>query len=221
MLAVRNVLMSGMRGPQLNAIPNGTYYTPEIRADAAVETIYTLVVEGIEGSPASALLNARFQIANRSTRGVYGKGFGEDNFTDKKYAWQTIDAVNHEHLLPGGDWPTRIANQSTAGFPMVITRRIKGGMSNRLAITSTQAGGGRSGTVNTTNGSANLANVTGPFVVGENIAGPGIPAGAVITAYNSGAGTMTISRPATATAAGVALNTQGAFILSLEAKVIY
>lgn len=220
MIAVRNVLLSGQRGPQKNAIPNGTYYTPEIRADAARETVYTFAVEAVEGAPASALLQVRFQVAQRSTRGVYGQAFGEDNFTDKSPLWQTIDAVNHAHLLPGGDWPTRMANQSTVA-PFVVTRRILGGMSHRLAITSTQAGGGRAGTGNTTSGSVNLTSVSGPFVVGENIAGTGIPAGSVITAYNSGAGTMTISRAATATGSGVALTTQGAFILSCEAKVIY
>jgi len=65
---------------------------------------------------------------------------------------------------------------------------------------------GASGTGDTTESSTTIENVataTGAFLQGEAIAGPGIPAGTTIASV--GAGTLTLSQAATATATGVAL----------------
>lgn len=217
-IAVRNIILQGQRGPRLDQAMNGTFYTPEIRADAAEETLYTLTIEGLEGAPASASYRVWFEMAHRNTRGVYGKGFGEDNFVDKGYKWVTMNAVDHAGLLPDGDWPTRVANQAST-FPLTLTRRIKGGFSHRLRITCTTGGGGRTGTGDTTSGSKTVAYVTGTLLQGELVTGPGIPAATVVTAV--GAGTLTLSNAATATATGVSLASPASIIQSVEAKVIY
>lgn len=140
MIAVRNVILSGQRGPRADQIASGTFYTPEVRADAADETLYKFLVESLEGAPTSASLRVWFQVAMRTTGGVVGEGLGQDNFTDKKPVWVTINAVDQEHLLPDGDWPTRMANQATSP-PRMVMRRIKGGMSHRLAIQVVYSGG--------------------------------------------------------------------------------
>lgn len=140
MIAVRNVLLSGQRGPRTDQIATSTFYTPEIRADAAEETLYKFALEALEGAPTTASFTVRFQIALRTSRGVMGQGLGEDNYTDKAPIWVTINADTHRDLLPDGDWPTRLANQTTT-LPLLIVRRIRGGFSHRLAITPTYAGG--------------------------------------------------------------------------------
>lgn len=140
MLACRNVILSGQRGPQKDAIAVAAFTTPEIRADAATETLYKFVVEAVEGAPTSALLTVAFQAAHRTTGGVVGQGVGQDNFTDRKPVWQTLNSDEHRDLLPDGDWPTLLADQTLAA-PVVFFRRIRGGMSHRLLITPTLTGG--------------------------------------------------------------------------------
>lgn len=56
-------------------------------------------------------------------------------------------------------------------------------------------------TGNTTNGSANIGNVSSyaGLAIGQLIAGPGVPAGAYIVDLDGSSGTITISLPATAT----------------------
>lgn len=137
MITARNLLMSGMKGPTTLAIATSTFYTPEHRADAAIETLYRLTIEGLDGAPTSALLTVAFQICQRSSNGVTG---GIAAYTDAVPVWSTIDANRHGGFLPDGDWPTRIANQAST-FPLMFTRRIRGGCSNRLAITPSYGGG--------------------------------------------------------------------------------
>lgn len=72
--------------------------------------------------------------------------------------------------------------------------------------------GRATGTGDTTNGSASLANVsatTGAFVIGQRITGPGIPPGTYLVA-GSGA-SWTMSGKATATASTVALEGHGTY----------
>ena len=66
-------------------------------------------------------------------------------------------------------------------------------------------------TANTTKGSATLTSVSSftNVVVGEHIAGPGIPGVAEVTSINTILKTATLSKEATVTATGVALETEG------------
>lgn len=61
-------------------------------------------------------------------------------------------------------------------------------------------------TGNTTAGSATVTNVSPANIFGGwGITGPGIPLGTAASAYNSSANTITLSKPATATATGVSM----------------
>lgn len=66
-------------------------------------------------------------------------------------------------------------------------------------------------TGNTTNTSTSVASVSSfaGLYVGMSITGAGIPAATTISAMNAGAGTITLSQAATATASGVALSISG------------
>lgn len=66
-------------------------------------------------------------------------------------------------------------------------------------------------TANTTSGSPTLNSVSSftGLAVGDIVCGAGVPVDSVIVSLNSGAGTMVISRPATATAAGASVQRAG------------
>lgn len=142
MIAIRNLLLSGQCGPGTDVYSTSPYTTAEIRADAAVETVYRLTVEGTSGEPTTARLYARFQIAQRTSGGIIPglAGVDPDPQTDARPLWTTISANSHPDLLPDGDWPTRIW-RSEDGGPWTVTRRIRGGHSNRLWVNPQLAGG--------------------------------------------------------------------------------
>lgn len=137
MIGCRNILLSGQTGPIVGTVATSVFTTPEIRAGAAIETVYRFVIEGITGSPTTASLTAKFQMAQRTTGGQTG---GAGAVTDALPIWSDMNADTGRDLLPDGDWPTLIADQTLAS-PLVIVRRVKGGFSHRLAITPTFTGG--------------------------------------------------------------------------------
>lgn len=144
MIAIRNTLLSGQCGPRTDShlLAFGTtgsatkpFATPEIRADAAKEVLYRLVIEGTTGAPTVARLFVRFQVAQRITGGVIPglPGAEPDPQTDNRPIWSEINANTHGGILPDGDWPTRVW-RSEDGGPYIVERRILGGSSNRLWI---------------------------------------------------------------------------------------
>ena len=97
----------------------------------------------------------------------------------------------------------KMADFTAIGAAVTFTNAASTGIASGVTYSPAAAG-----TATTVSGSPNLTAVTGgPYVVGDYLRGSGIPAGAKITAYNSGAGTMTISGNATASASGVAVAT--------------
>lgn len=137
--------MSGQTGPIIGTPATSVFALPELRCDAAVETIYRITVEGASGSPTSAVLKAEFQIAQRTSGGA-SQGAGA--VTDALPIWQTIDANTHASLLPDGDWPTRIWRVEDA-TTVVVARRILGGHSHRLRLTPSLGGGTTPGIIMT------------------------------------------------------------------------
>lgn len=137
MITARNIILSGQFGPTTDVPATGVFYTPEIRADAAEEVVYRFVVESLEGTPTNAWVTVAFQICQRTS----GGGLGDiGKHTDAVPIWQTVDANTHRGLLPDGDWPTRVAYEASV-LPIVLSRRIRGGCSNRLAIAPGYIGG--------------------------------------------------------------------------------
>lgn len=137
MITCRNVLLSGQTGPQENAAATSVFYTPEIRSQGAVETLYKFVVEDVVGSPSSASLTVAWQAALRTTMGNVGD---TTDFTDANPVWVTIAAASYAAILPDGDWPSPLADETLAA-PVLYLRRILGGFSHRLAITPSFTGG--------------------------------------------------------------------------------
>lgn len=134
--------MSGQCGPRTDVNKTSPYTTAEIRADAAVDTIYRITIEDVTGAPTSARLFVRFQIGQRTSGGIIPglAGAEPDPQTDNRPLWTTINANSHPDMLPDGDWPTR-AWRSEDGGPYTITRRIRGGGSHRLWINPSLVGG--------------------------------------------------------------------------------
>lgn len=150
MIAVRSLLLSGQCGPKTDVRAIAPFYTPEIRADNAVETVYRFTIEGMVGTPTSARLFARFQVGQRTSGGVI-PGLGVeavDPQTDNRPIWQNVDANSNPALMPDGDWPTRLWRNED-GNNVVIERRIKGGSSNRLWVNPSLVGGTNPGIIMT------------------------------------------------------------------------
>lgn len=145
-ISCRNILLSGQTGPKTNTPGGPSFSLPEHRADAAQQTIYRILVEGIGGDtpPTSAVLRARFQICQRTGNGCNPDGsINRDAVTDASPVWTTIDENSQPNLLPYGDWPTRLwrLQDYDANNPFIIERSIRGGCSNRLML-FTEIGGG-------------------------------------------------------------------------------
>lgn len=131
-ISVRNLLINGFCGPRTDQNATTPFTTPEIRADAAKETLYRITVEGLTGAPTAARLFVRFQVAQRTSGGIFPGTPGLAQ-TDQNPVWVEINANAHRGILPDGDWPTRIWRNEDGG-PYIVERRILGGGSNRLWI---------------------------------------------------------------------------------------
>lgn len=130
--------MSGQKGTRIDQVATSTFYLPEFRASAAEEIVYKFAIERLDGAPTSASLQVFFEAAMRTTGGAVGD---QSDFTDANPIWRTLNAMDDAHLLPDGDWPTRMANQATT-FPRgPVIRTIKGGFSHRLRIVPSYSGG--------------------------------------------------------------------------------
>lgn len=94
-----------------------------------------------------------------------------------------------------------------AGVPYVASAAIAGFPALRVTASDSVAAQGRAtGVGDTSSGSNTLLNVTtvtGAWVVGQRVTGPGIPAGTFVQGVSGS--TLTLSDKATATATGVAL----------------
>lgn len=140
--------MSGQCGPKTDVNETTPYYTPEIRADAAVETLYKITIEGTTGTPDAARLYARFEVAQRTSGGIIPglAGVDPDPQTDNRPLWTQINANSHRGILPDGDIPTRLW-RSEDGGPYTVTRRILGGCSNRIWLNPQLVGGTNPGII--------------------------------------------------------------------------
>lgn len=146
-ISVRNVLLNGQPGPKAGVIPTGRFNTPTIRARTATETVWKILVQSIDGAPTSAILTARFEagigtsFGNATPPAGVGVGVGGQYYwTDLHPTWQILDADQHAGLLPDGDFPTQLANQTLAA-PVLYIKRVVGGFDHRLSINPFYSGG--------------------------------------------------------------------------------
>lgn len=141
MITVRNMLLNGQYGQRSAAEGAGTYYFPIMRTNAAVETVYAVTIERLVGAPSSARLQLFFQSVQSTSQGIDSS----NNVTDLKPLPFTLNADDHRDLLPDGDWPTTVADQTmttTVGASSIhLIRRIKGGFQHRLGFTQSFTGG--------------------------------------------------------------------------------
>lgn len=150
---------------------------------------------------------------SRSDAFPVGTSVGIYPFTARRYgqpptaaviASGTVDAagalsVTNAGILQGADY---VAYAAVNGEHRYVTVR------STLDVTAT---GRATGTATTTSGSAALTSVsasTGAFAIGQRVAGTGIPGGTFLIAGSGGSWTM--SGPASASAAGVAIEGHGA-----------
>lgn len=135
MITVRNILLSGQKGPFGTAEGSGTFYFPTCWSEAAQETVYQFSVEAVGGAPTSALLTAKFQSIQKTSQGNLANSW---TFMNPQYF--DLAAAGNAGLLPDGDWPAVMADETLAG-PVSFIRRIRGGFPHRLAFTQTFTGG--------------------------------------------------------------------------------
>lgn len=157
MISCRSVILNGQSGPthigdppRTGTHPTGRFATPTIRARAAKETVWKILVQSIEGAPSAALLTMRFEAAIATSGGnlvppagvgAYGPtGDPRYYWTDLRPQWVILNADEHAALLPDGDFPTQVAT-STLAAPVLLIRRVAGGFDHRLSINPTVSGG--------------------------------------------------------------------------------
>lgn len=129
MISVKNVLLSGQRDSNKTATVNpATLNFPENDARWADDVIYTIVVESVVGAPTTALLVAKFQVAQTTTQGISGGDFS--HVTDNTYVWADV---------PSQDWPVTVGDKDSVNRVTVL--RIAGGLRHRLVLTPTFTGG--------------------------------------------------------------------------------
>lgn len=121
-----------------------------------------------------------------------------------------IDGVpNQSATVTSSGTPSDVAFNSSSHFDKHYV--VNTSFSRNLATNTTTFA--TAGTGDVTNGSSTVSNAAGARLgsnnVGMTVSGAGIPTGAVVTAVNTTSHTITLSQPATATAAAVALSFSG------------
>lgn len=149
--SVRSVLLNGQAGPKRDGtIPTSRFNTPTIRARAARETVWKILIQSIEGAPTAAALTMRFEAAIGTSGGnltppagvgMYGaNGTPQYYWTDLRPQWQILNADDHANLLLDGDFAPQVASNSLAA-PLLLIKRVAGGFDHRLSINPFYTGG--------------------------------------------------------------------------------
>ena len=128
MIVLRNLLMSNQPFPGVSAPAAGAWvYSPIIRTEAALEVLYNVGVNGLDGAPTTARLEMKFQSVLQTNGTIID---GSPQYFD----------LTDPAMLPDGNWPDPLANETLVA-PVSVIRRIKGGIRHRLAWRMTFTGG--------------------------------------------------------------------------------
>jgi hypothetical protein len=122
---------------------------PEMDTPGHIDTQVSITVEKVTGAPTTAQLQARFEVLQQTTGGAITGSYPGG-------LWTPLDADLHPNLLPDGDWPATIADQTTTA--LAIDKVITTNASTAISIGS---GGAQ----------------TAPFVVGQRLSGSAIAYG--------------------------------------------
>lgn len=157
----------------LNGEPlSGPIALAEIRALWAEEVVYQVLVEQVTGGPSAAALGCKFEqymsVSAAQTVDTWPGG-----------TWTPIDADANGGLIPDGDWPTKLADQTST--QRVVTDGV------------------------TTSGAYTVTSATATFVagdVGAQLRAASIPQGARILTVDSGT-QVTLDQPAISSSTGL------------------
>lgn len=123
MITSESLLLNGQPHPIPTYLPlsGEAVIGPRLQAGrSAVEIVWQVLVEDLLGSPTTASLAFGIQQGFRTTRGYQpppsgiggGVGGSSWNMTDVAQQWYTIDGAADAALLPDGDFPIQIADQT-------------------------------------------------------------------------------------------------------------